>query len=83
MPVPTRNGAPFGRAVRDGHPHDTGLLEWVDGEIMRNCIDLENPLSFFERLGALLARLHKQTTIWEAPAAFFCDRMDAGGLMGE
>ncbi len=63
-----------------------GLARWVDGELLADVVDREaNPTvkaSHFNRLGAIIAKMHNQATGWTPPPGFQRHSLDANGLMG-
>jgi Ser/Thr protein kinase RdoA (MazF antagonist) len=64
----------------------SGLARWVDGEMLADVVaretDLAAKLRHFDRLGAIIARMHDQATGWTLPAGFRRHAVDADGLMG-
>ena len=91
--------APQGVATRDGRQfiavdiaatgerRHVGMLRWTPGEVLGEVLSREDDERvtehYFERLGAVAARLHHQSTGWAPPAGFTRHILDREGLMGE
>jgi len=64
-----------------------GVTHWIEGElllkVMRESADLAVIAAHFQRLGAMTARLHNQSSVWLVPPGFRRQSLDVEGLMGE
>ena len=90
--VPAKNGDLFVKAIYEEIPETRliDLLEWVDGETLRDRIEREKQLSnhktissLFGQAGELMARLHNHAAVWKAPAGLERHAWDADGLVGD
>ena len=86
-PIPTREGGsyatvPYGDA---GETRYVGLIEWLDGEPMTALLDRGDPglVAACERLGELIAGMHRQTDAFTPPPGFARHRLDGEGLLGD
>ncbi len=71
-------------------PRMVDLFEWVDGEILRVHLDRAIAANdtaeigrLFEQVGAAMAQLHNQATVWKVPAGFVRHAWDLDGFVGE
>jgi Ser/Thr protein kinase RdoA (MazF antagonist) len=64
-----------------------GMVEWVDGVLLRTLLDQKNDqprqIRWFEQLGRIAARIHNQAVDWPVPADFTRHSLDADGFLGE
>ena len=71
----------------NGVTRNVGLLQWVDGESLRErsrgSDDVEDLTRIYNDVGHLLAILHEQASRWNPPADFERHSFDEHGLMGE
>jgi len=87
-PLPARDGRAFvpQRVEGAGETRLVGVTRWIEGEILEGL--LKDPAwagerpRWFARLGALVARAHRQSEAWTPPAGFARPSLDADGLMG-
>ena len=63
-----------------------GLARWVDGELLAEVVARETDAAanvrHFAQLGAIMAAMHDQATVWTPPAGFQRHALDADGLLG-
>jgi Ser/Thr protein kinase RdoA (MazF antagonist) len=73
-------------AERDEHRF-ASLTQWVEGILLSRVLEAEPDLSaklrYMAELGALVARMHKQSVDWVRPAGFERRRLDMEALIGE
>lgn len=85
VPVPTREGRGYVTLAFEESERHIGLLEWVDGELLGNIIDLRGR-SFarrFRAVGRIAAAIHNQSSDWTVPEGFRRHRLDLDGLLGD
>jgi Ser/Thr protein kinase RdoA (MazF antagonist) len=64
-----------------------GMTRWIPGELLEDVLahaevaDLYE--RWFERLGAMMAAMHVQSSAWRTPATFQRHALDVDGLLGE
>ena len=56
------------------------ILSWIDSPIVGNNV---NDISFFEKLGKLLAHIHNKLAEWQKPIDFQRSMLDADSLIGK
>ena len=86
--VRTSSGKDYVALPICGETRNTGLAEWVDGEVVWRLLRMPNVLpkdvqTWFYKTGELLARFHNHASTWEVPARFTRHRLDEYGFMGE
>ena len=63
-----------------------GLARWVDGELLAEVVARETDAAanvrHFAHLGAIMAAMHNQATVWTPPVGFQRHALDADGLLG-
>jgi len=91
VPVPTSIPAIDGEdyvpvdVAATGERRFAGLARWIDGEVLGDSRGGADEVGevHFERLGALTATMHNQSSAWTPPPRFRRHALDAEGLMGE
>jgi Ser/Thr protein kinase RdoA (MazF antagonist) len=70
-----------------GQHRQAGMTHWIPGEILDDVLErdqgTEAHVRWFERLGAIAAAMHVQSSAWTPPAVFERHVLDIDGLMGE
>lgn len=81
--VDALDGSPFAIVSEPAvpEPRQVSLLRWVDGVALSDLGGGDAAL--FERLGALMARLHEHSEGWSPPPDFDALRWDTDGLVGD
>jgi Ser/Thr protein kinase RdoA (MazF antagonist) len=87
-PVRTRGGDEYTtvRVDATGERRHAGLARWIDGTMLADLLrDAQRATreDYFAQLGALVATLHDQASIWSPPQPFPRHAFDADGLLGE
>jgi Ser/Thr protein kinase RdoA (MazF antagonist) len=89
VPVTANDGRDYVLVhVREMDQHrQAGMTHWNPGEILEDVLaraDGAAPYErWFERLGALSAAMHNQSSAWRPPQSFQRHALDADGLLGE
>lgn len=64
-----------------------GLIEWFEGQTVEEIIESGEDASvhalWYEKLGALMARMHNQASGWSPPEGFVRHTLDLDGFVGE
>jgi len=68
-----------------GERRYAGLARWIEGKVLGDNTGGADEVGdvHFERLGALMAAMHNQSSAWTPPPRFRRHALDAEGLMGE
>jgi len=70
-----------------GEHRQAGMTRWTDGDLLDEVLKRKDDTAafehWFEKLGALVATMHNQSSAWRPPPAFQRRALDADGLMGE
>ncbi len=89
VPVTTRDGRDYVSVLVSelGEHRQAGMTHWIPGELLENVLaraDGTVPYErWYERLGAIAAAMHVQSSAWRPPPAFQRHALDADGLLGE
>ena len=86
--VRTSKGKDYATFPICGETRNTGLAEWVDGEVVWSLLDKPDVVAkdvsgWFSKTGELLAQLHNQASMWQTPEGFTRHRLDEHGFMGK
>jgi Ser/Thr protein kinase RdoA (MazF antagonist) len=85
----TRDGQQFAAVdiPETGEQRYAGMLAWLPGEplsgYLASCAGSAERCRIFRGIGGLAARLHNQSSRWQAPADFRRPRLDVEGLLGQ
>jgi Ser/Thr protein kinase RdoA (MazF antagonist) len=89
-PVLSRAGREFELVEHEGvnGPRQVDVFEWVEGRQLGSVGDVASEdeawiVRTYAVVGELAARMHNQSSAWQAPAGFMRHRWDAEGLAGE
>lgn len=87
-PIPTRAGEDYALVdvAATGERRWAGLARWIAGEVLFDIVAKESDAAnegHFERLGAIMAAMHNQASVWTPPTHFKRHALDEHGLMGE
>ena len=70
-----------------GEMRFAGVVRWTHGEILADVMkrvgDEAAWPAWFEQLGAIMASMHNQASVWRPPASFTRQHLDVAGLLGE
>jgi Ser/Thr protein kinase RdoA (MazF antagonist) len=78
--LPGLDGDPLQTVPAPGGESRTAVMfEWIEGVPLSAVADVEP----WQRLGALMARIHAHARAWERPAWFMRPAWDAGALVGD
>lgn len=86
--VLTTKGKDYTPLTICGELRNTGLAEWVDGEVVwrllnRPEVSPKEVRGWFYKTGEILARLHNHASAWEVPIGFTRHVLDEDGFMGK
>jgi len=89
IPLAARDGRDYVPVAVRGldEARRAGMTHWIPGELLEDVLaraDGTQPSDpWFERLGAVCAAMHVQSSAWRPPPAFQRHALDADGLLGE
>jgi Ser/Thr protein kinase RdoA (MazF antagonist) len=89
VPLMTRDGRDYVSVfVHEADQHRyAGMTRWIPGELLENVLMRAGSVDvfecWFERLGAISAAMHVQSSAWCPPPMFERHALDTDGLMGE
>jgi Ser/Thr protein kinase RdoA (MazF antagonist) len=70
-----------------GQRRFAGMTRWIEGELLASVLartqDPAQSGALFEKLGAIAASMHNQSSAWRPPVGFERHVLDTDGLMGE
>ena len=90
--IPTKDGRLWVTGSANGvpEPRVVDLFEWVPGQTLSGMVQAQirdfDPTGIaeaFGQVGEIMAQLHNQASVWQAPAGFTRHAWDADGLVGE
>lgn len=89
IPVTARDGRDYVSVeVRElGQHRRAGMTRWIPGELLEDFLaraeGTDPHVRWYERLGAIAAAMHVQSSTWRPPPAFQRHALDVDGLLGE
>lgn len=88
VPVAARDGRDYVTVSipGTGERRHAGMTRWIEGQLLSDVLEQADDRArtvHFERLGAIAAALHNQSSRWQPPAGFTRHALDRDGLMGD
>jgi Ser/Thr protein kinase RdoA (MazF antagonist) len=89
IPLLARDGRDYVRVPVEalGEVREVGVTRWVEGELLEDRLEGVDDAGQLERWfgeqGALVARMHNQSSAWRPPPGFTRHAVDRDGLLGD